>query len=101
LFQKIGLTEIQLWGRDTRKTKKNFSLSVLSWLEAWITFTLRNILEFLSPWRSLSRTVLLVAIFHFAAYAKSREQCRLRQLLRSRVVKHMFLHFCTKHVLET
>jgi len=55
-------------------------LSGLSWLEAWITYALRNTLGFLSlSWLDrLEKPLLLLAIFHFAAYTKSREQCRLR-----------------------
>jgi len=39
----------------------------------WISFSLT-----VTIFDRLEKPVLLVAIFHFAAFAKSREQCRLR-----------------------
>ena len=53
LLRKISLTEIQIRWWLSRKLK-NLSRSGLTWLKAWITFALRNTLEFLAPWRSLS-----------------------------------------------
>ena len=49
---QFGLTETQLRSWVTRKTKNNISLTGLSWVEAWITFALRDTHGFLSSWES-------------------------------------------------
>jgi len=51
---QFGLTETQLRSWVTRKTKNNISLTGLSWVEAWITFALRDTHGFLSSWESQS-----------------------------------------------
>ena len=105
------------FGSGCPENLKILSLSGLSWLEAGITFALRNTLGFLSPWRSLSligwRNRFCnsrYSISQLALKAGSSVACAFEglanseaKLLRSRVVKYLDMPwYChTKHVFKT